>query len=78
MPIRVEILEDGKARIMRSWVNDPLTKWLTLESAEAAIRILPYLIRREARRVLQERFVPQLDRDCKRELSKLIKERRNA
>jgi hypothetical protein len=78
MPIRVEVLEDGQIQIFRSWVTDQMTRWLTIRDEATAFRIVRYLLRREIRRVRQERFVPQLDRDCKRELSKLIKERANA
>ena len=76
MSIRLEVLESGEIEVMRSWVNDPMTKFLRFDSADTAIRIVEYLIRREVRRVAAERFVPQVVKEGRQILKRELKARK--
>jgi hypothetical protein len=77
MSIRLEVQLDGSIEIMRSWINDPMTRFLTLDSKdeEKYMRIIGYLVRREIRRVQAERFVPQVVREGRSLLKRKLKQK---
>jgi hypothetical protein len=77
MPIRIEVREDGEIEVMRSWVNDPMTKFLRFKPDEFGTLvkvILPYLIKREMRRQERNRFVPEFEKEAKKAYKQLHEE----
>jgi hypothetical protein len=81
MPIRIEIslakVGGLEVEIMRSWINDPMTKFLRFDF-DTAVRIVRYLMHREARRVQANRYVSQSEKETKAALKQLHKEAERA
>jgi hypothetical protein len=74
MPIRIEVREDGQIEVMRSWVSDPMSRFLHFKPEELNTLvkvILPYLIKREMRRQERNRFVPEFEKEAKKAYKQL-------
>ena len=72
MSIRVEVQPDERIEIMRPR-EDGGTAFAYFRDLEDAIAIIRYLLRRDLKAAKRERFVPQLDRECKKLLRDEIK-----
>jgi hypothetical protein len=77
MPIRIEVREDGEIEVMRSWINDPMSKFLHFKPAEFGTLtkvILPYLIKREMRRQEKNRFISESEKNARKAYKQLYEE----
>lgn len=68
-------MPDGRIEIMRPGANEA-GRFLYVDSIDRAIGMLRFLLKREAWRVKRERFVPELDIECKKLLRRTIQERK--
>jgi len=74
--LRIEVLEDSTIEIMRPRIRDGNIRFLRIDSLEAAMRIIRFLLKREMERAKKDGWVSRLDRECRKELAKLVQEKR--
>ncbi len=74
MAIRVDVLPDCKIEVLR--ITETRISQLVFDDRAKAMRIIEYLLKRDLRQARKDRFVPQLDRECKRLLIEEINNRR--
>ncbi len=72
--IRVEVLEDAKIELLR--ITEGRIYRLQFDSLEKAVRVFAYLLKRDLRLARKERFVSDLDKECKRLLAEEIEARK--
>ena len=74
MAIRIEVQPDGAIEIMRP--RGPEAGFVYCRDLEHAMVIIKYLMKRDLRAAKREKFVPDLDRECKQLLKQELNARR--
>ncbi len=70
MAIRLEVLPDLRIELMR--ITDGKITTIYFESMGKAVRVIQYLLKRDLRQAKKDRFVSELDSECKRELKRAM------
>lgn len=78
MAVRIEVQPDGTIEMIRTY--EGRTKFLKFDSLDKAIAIAEYLLKRDSSISRNDRFVPQLKIEARKEFKRLeaeARERRN-
>jgi len=74
--LRIEVLEGAKIELLRVSPEGKAREPVHYDDVDAALAVIEMFIRAAHARALKEKFVPQLDIECSRELKKRLEAKR--